>query len=59
MRATVTPRSPPELNPRILTTTDYDELLGPLLDGEIDGDGEDYILVAKTKQSHSACSYLP
>jgi hypothetical protein len=25
-----TPRSPPELNPRILTTTDYDELLGPL-----------------------------
>jgi hypothetical protein len=25
-----TPRAPPELNPRILTTTDYDELLGPL-----------------------------
>jgi hypothetical protein len=22
--------APPELNPRILTTTDYDELLGPL-----------------------------
>jgi hypothetical protein len=26
-----TPRTPPELNPRILTTTDYDELLRPLL----------------------------
>ena len=25
-----TPRTPPELNPRILTTTDYDELLRPL-----------------------------
>jgi hypothetical protein len=26
-----TPRPPPELNPRILTTTDYDELLRPLV----------------------------